>query len=79
VIQLHIDRLCIVSQTGTVFCGNSPKGGEEGADTGGETKLAVPAREVRLARHLLVEVDGAEASGRGNDAEQVEDPVQLNF
>ena len=29
--------------------------------------------------YLLVEVDGTEASGRGNDAEQVEDPVQLNF
>ena len=32
-----------------------------------------------ISGHLLVEVDGAEASGRGNDAEQVEDPVQLNF
>ena len=31
------------------------------------------------ADHLLVEVDGSEASGCGNDAEQVEDPVQLNF
>ena len=29
--------------------------------------------------HLLIEVDGAEASSRGNDAEQVENPVKLNF
>ena len=29
--------------------------------------------------HLLVEVDGTEASSCGNDAEQVEDPVELNF
>ena len=31
------------------------------------------------ADHLLIEVDGAEASSRGNDAEQVENPVQLHF
>ena len=31
------------------------------------------------ADHLLVEVDGPEPSGCGNDAEQVENPVQLNF
>ena len=29
--------------------------------------------------HLLVEVDGTEASSCSNDAEQVEDPVELNF
>ena len=29
--------------------------------------------------HLLVEVDGTEASSCCNDAEQVEDPVELNF
>ena len=29
--------------------------------------------------HLLIEVDGAEASSCGNDAEQVENPVKLNF
>jgi len=79
VVQLHVDWLGIVPQTRAVLSSKSTKGGRKGAETGSETELAVPAGEVRLPCHLLVEIDGAKTAHCGNDTEQVENPVQLHF
>ena len=81
VVELHIYRLHIASQTGTaadkrsnlsklkaspVFCCNPSNGSQDGANTGGETKFSVPACEVGFARYL--DRDGGDCGhGRGDN------------
>ena len=73
-VELDIDRSDIVLDPAVIFSQESPRPRQEDSDAGEEPKEAVPGGEVFLPGDLLVQVDRAEAPGRGQHREQVEDP-----
>ena len=73
-VEFDIDRLDVVLDPDIIFCKDSSNTSQEDPNTGEEAAEAVPSGEVFPPRDLLVQINGSEPAGCGQQGEQVEYP-----
>ena len=73
-VEFNIDRLNVVLDPDIILCQETSDTSEKDSNTGEQTAEAVPSGEVFPAGDLLVEIDGAKSTSRGQHGKQVENP-----